>query len=89
MLLEHSIYTKEELESYRTYIAEQEAEIKSKLSALKQEASKLGQMKQQLIKDKQEAEKVFVRRMIYWLTGVVFKNTIVACSCVVEAPIAF
>lgn len=56
-LYEHSVYTKDELERYKSEIASQEAAIKEKLEVLKAEAKQLGQMRVEHGETKLKVEK--------------------------------
>ena len=60
LLLEHSLYSKEELEKYRLTVEQHEADIKAKLEVLKAEAKNLGGLRKELIDEKLEANKVIV-----------------------------
>lgn len=57
-LYEHSVYTKDELDRYKSEIASQEAAIKEKLEVLKAEAKQLGQMRVEHGETKLKVEKV-------------------------------
>nr|XP_026690436.1 nucleobindin-2-like [Ciona intestinalis] len=55
MLLEHTLYTQDELRKYRENISDQEQEIKAKLEVLKAQAKTLGGMRRELGDNRREA----------------------------------
>ena len=58
LLMEHSLYTQEELERYRSSIEQQEQNIKDKLEMLKAEAKNLGGLRKELSDEKMAASRV-------------------------------